>query len=249
MNPLAHFLQSELNKRKAKNNRYSLRAFARALQVEPSALSKFINEQRVPSMKIVNRLLKNLEVSEKEYENIRHWVSQFQMAKKEFISFDEEELENQIQIHHLLVLEGLRLPAFAQSLDRLRQYLRMESTIFFQILQDLEKMNLITCEWGHCRTKTPKAVRVSVPRAITSEKMKSIQIEFLKMAYQALEKTPVQFRHNSTMTVAIPSESLECFVELLNKIKHRINLEAEKRKEQADSVYNFTFAIYPLLRS
>lgn len=59
-------LQSEFAKRCDKNSRYSLRAFARALGIEPSALSQFLSKTRVPSYKMAQKIVKALALSPDE---------------------------------------------------------------------------------------------------------------------------------------------------------------------------------------
>lgn len=54
------YLQGEFEKRKVKNPFYSLRAFARDMDVSPSRLSEAINEKRGISLDMANRLIKKL---------------------------------------------------------------------------------------------------------------------------------------------------------------------------------------------
>jgi len=51
---------SELNRRKAKNPSYSLRAYARDLGISPSYLSKIISGRFPVTDQFVRRLLKNI---------------------------------------------------------------------------------------------------------------------------------------------------------------------------------------------
>ena len=51
-----HFLKNEFELRKSKNSRYSLRAFARDLDLEPSYLSKILRGERKLSLKSWQRL-------------------------------------------------------------------------------------------------------------------------------------------------------------------------------------------------
>jgi len=54
-------LTQELRRRKAVNHRYSLRAFARSLQMDPSTLSKILRGKRELSMSTAFRVANYLE--------------------------------------------------------------------------------------------------------------------------------------------------------------------------------------------
>jgi plasmid maintenance system antidote protein VapI len=62
------FLQDELDKRCKKNPRFSLRAFARTLEVEPSALSKILHGKRALTPKMLMRMASQLGLPEQEIE-------------------------------------------------------------------------------------------------------------------------------------------------------------------------------------
>jgi plasmid maintenance system antidote protein VapI len=62
----AQYLFAELERRKKKNPRYSLRAFAQALQVDPSALSRILSGKQELSLQSCLRLVKQLTMSAEE---------------------------------------------------------------------------------------------------------------------------------------------------------------------------------------
>ncbi len=62
------FLQDELEKRCKKNPRFSLRAFARTLEVEPSALSKILHGKRALTPKMLMRMASQLGLPEQDIE-------------------------------------------------------------------------------------------------------------------------------------------------------------------------------------
>lgn len=60
------FLQDELVRRCKKNPRFSLRAFARTLAIEPSALSKILHGKRALTPKMLQRIATQLGMSDAE---------------------------------------------------------------------------------------------------------------------------------------------------------------------------------------
>jgi transcriptional regulator with XRE-family HTH domain len=56
-------LNADLSKRKQKNPRYSLRAYARFLGLDPSTLSRILAGKQPPSITVVRKLLRKLGLS------------------------------------------------------------------------------------------------------------------------------------------------------------------------------------------
>ncbi len=59
-------LQSELEIRKNKNSSFSLRAFARYLNIHPSYLFKLLNGTNYPSLDLINSIKEKIELSDEE---------------------------------------------------------------------------------------------------------------------------------------------------------------------------------------
>lgn len=57
-------LEAELLKRQSKNKSYSVRAFCRDLQIDPSYLSKVLNKEAALSLKSANKIALKLELDE-----------------------------------------------------------------------------------------------------------------------------------------------------------------------------------------
>ncbi len=80
MDIFINHLRSELEKRKQKNSRYSLRSFARLLNEEPSFLSKILNGKRQLSVQKVWQYGEKLAIPTQELEKI---VSRMAARKKQ----------------------------------------------------------------------------------------------------------------------------------------------------------------------
>lgn len=61
---IVEFLNEELRQRRQRNPRYSLRMFARLVNVDASALSKILKGERPLSLPVARRILKALKVDE-----------------------------------------------------------------------------------------------------------------------------------------------------------------------------------------
>lgn len=69
-NYLIDVLNGDLRKRKLKNPRYSLRAYARFLGLDPSTLSRILSGKQTPSIEVARKLLRKLCLSPQENRKI-----------------------------------------------------------------------------------------------------------------------------------------------------------------------------------
>ena len=67
---LVDFLHNEFERLKGRNPSYSLRSFAKKLQVNPSALSEVMNGKRMPTSRFGGVVSKALKLSETEHQRL-----------------------------------------------------------------------------------------------------------------------------------------------------------------------------------
>jgi uncharacterized protein (TIGR02147 family) len=76
-----HCLQQELERRIEKNPRYSLRAFASSLGVNPGALSQILSGTRYPSYKMAVKILQALALSPEDQNEFFKSIARVQKAR------------------------------------------------------------------------------------------------------------------------------------------------------------------------
>lgn len=64
------YLKNQFDKKMVSNPQYSLRSFARSLEVDPSLLSKILNRKNIPSLNLAQQIIQKLEPQNKEQQNI-----------------------------------------------------------------------------------------------------------------------------------------------------------------------------------
>ena len=64
------FLRDEFSRRKGKHPGYSLRQFARSLQIDATALSRILNGKEVMSIRTTSTVLRNMELDRQEKEKV-----------------------------------------------------------------------------------------------------------------------------------------------------------------------------------
>lgn len=74
-------LEAELVRRSEQNHRYSLRAMARALKLQPGALSQILSGKRVPSLKMAQKILASLEMTPAEQSHFIESLAKVQRSR------------------------------------------------------------------------------------------------------------------------------------------------------------------------
>jgi transcriptional regulator with XRE-family HTH domain len=59
-----------------KNPRYSLRSFAKQLEIDPGALSQILSGKRIPSYKMMQKFVSKLSLTDKQRKIFEHTVAQ-----------------------------------------------------------------------------------------------------------------------------------------------------------------------------
>ncbi len=95
-----NYLQQELERRCQKNPRYSLRSFAKFLEIDPSALSKILNGKRPLGKRLIRRFAYRLGLTQEEtMEFITHFE---QNRTHEMVELEAEKNQHLQQFHERL---------------------------------------------------------------------------------------------------------------------------------------------------
>ncbi|MDG0815805.1 TIGR02147 family protein [Bdellovibrio svalbardensis] len=248
---LAEFLTNEFEKRKNRNIRYSLRAFAKSLNIDAGALLRIMNNKRnaTPSTALI--LLKNLNASQVIQNEIlmelnSRNASSKKSKKMEMNTFFNHEFEKYFDILHIHTMEALNLKQF-QSVE---QTSALAEALGVSLSRTNEAINQLI-DLGAVRIKNGQYDVLyksfsTVPIGFTSDKRKRLQKEFLKKAIDAIDDIPFELRDHSTLTIPISRKDLAAIKLILKNARLRINSLSEKRSKR-DQLYNLSLALYPVV--
>lgn len=249
---LSLLLKNEFEKRKYKNPRYSLRAFAKSLNIEAGALLRIMTNKRLATHTTAVALLKNLNISSDVQTNIlvelenRRKTSSRPSKKNGMNTFSVQEFETYFDILHIHTMESLNLLQFRKvnQLPALAESLGVSLLQLNEVINQLIGIGAVRIVGDQFEVLYKSFS--TVPIGFTSEKRRNLQKEFLKKAHDAIDSVPFELRDHSTLTIPISEKDLNAIKVILQRARARINSISEKRSKR-DQLYNVSLALYPVV--
>lgn len=248
------YLQQILVDRKKTRSNYSLRSFAQSLGMDPSLLSKILSGKRSVSSKLYRKLTEKLSLSPSQVRGFAR-----EMGEKRIYSFSnvsslvkdyQQVTADQFHLisdwYHYALYELVRVKGFKSNVAWIAKALGISRIEAKVALQRLERLGLIKknkkSDW-----KQLSGSITNIKTEFTASALRKLQKQILSMAITALEEVPIQYRDQTSMTMAVDEK-------LLPEAKRRI---AAFRRELSDflqksgqmnRVYHLSVSLYPAMK-
>jgi len=237
------YLKNELDVRIARNPKYSLRAFAKQLQIEPSSLSKLLRGERKFSEQMVIRLCDALNLPDTQIKifldmpQIDHSIPINQVERE--YTFVHLEVETGVWFH-FAILELMNLTFFKHDIYWIAKTLDISSDQTEIALKRLQMVNLLKFENGtFTKTAPPEHGECFV-----SKRDPRGMAQLILKAEESLEGTDKRDRIISGNICCIDTSRLE---EARNKIREfRREMSMFLSEGNKDAVYHLGIQLYPL---
>ena len=250
-------LKQEFQKRKAKNPKYSLRAFSRFLGIDHSNLSAILSGKKkltIQNAKMIGQKLK-LATGEKDVllnslvdEKHRELLAEINPDTEKLVkSRVGEYLENELyevmaSWYYPAILDLSMTDRFQSSADWIASALGLKVSDTVEAIARLETVGLLKRNKG---TLVKASAHVSTrDKTRTTPALKNLQAQVLEKAKAALVDVPIELRTARSTTMAIDPEKLpaakamiEDFISELCKF-----LESGKRSQ----VYQLALSLFPV---
>lgn len=225
-------LRSNFAARCTKNERYSLRAFAKSLGVSHTVLSLVLAGKRTPSKNLCRIVQLQLglklqgadgfsDIGLKPYAEIATWV-------------------------HYAILGMLNFPEFEKSPSWIGKRLGVSSSTAKSALDDLERLGMIKV----FIKKGKKCWLQSVPPiAVVTKKSTPVTRQFIRglltKADESLDTVPFEKRDLTAITFAMAPEDVEFAKERIKCFRRQLCHELESRPNR-QAVYCLALQLFPL---
>lgn len=238
---LTKTLQEELDRRKAKNPAYSLRAYARHLGLSPAQLSQILSGKRSITLKSYRQIAEILKFSPLES---LQFLEELGGPRTQVAITDLQVSDDQFRFisdwWHIGILTLAQIkksrkdPAWIAKRLGISMWQAKEST------QRLERMGLI--DTGDQLRRSSQTIRVG--SAIPSQAIQKSHTQIMQLASDKLPVVPMEERHYSSVTMAVDPVNIPKAKKLIQEFQNR--LESLCEKGETKEVYTFACQLFPM---
>lgn len=249
------FLLDELRRRERNNPAYSLRAFARDLNVSASRLSEVFSGKCGISRKRALDFSKKLRLTSEDEAifidmvDIEHtrsqlsrkWAEERLRAKLlDAKALREEELSALSEWYYLPLIELLQTNNAVSTPEFLASRLGITPEQATKAIETLLEMNLVAWREGRLVPAQPdRSITPTIPTPALREHNK----RYLQMAGNAIENKPLPERDFSTMIMAIDKSKMELAKERIRTFRRELMKELEALPNK-DAVYCLSMGFF-----
>ncbi|MBT3234786.1 MAG: TIGR02147 family protein [Bdellovibrionales bacterium] len=244
-----NLMQQEFESRSRKNPLYSLRAYAKSLDVEPSFLSKLLNQKRKITKNSIYRFGARLGLSPHgirpyldELENSSPLSSKVAERENSYSNIEEDQFNAIADWYHYAILELTKCDDFCSNTQNMAMQLDITYGECLAAINRLKRLGMLierdgalVCADNFTTTKN----------SFTSEAFKTLQCQIIKQSQDALERTPFEERSQSSMTMAINGDQMAQAQKLISKFRRELTniLESGSKKSR---VYQLNISLFPV---
>lgn len=259
------FLQRELMNRCARNPLYSLRSFAKSLQLHPSTLSQILRGIRPITPSNMQKIGLTLGLSPTELDRFAtalHSTHGIQQKKtSESKSFEEQqlrELSGELFLvmsdwYHDAILEFTRLPSFQSNSRWVAKKLGITVSEVNMAVERLQRLEFLKIDesgqWiNQLNNNTAGTNDFMVNSDIISAAFRKLQKQILELSIASLEGVPKSMRSHSSMMVGFNSEDLPAIRTKIKAFRRSILAFCERKESHPQSVYQLAVSFFPITK-
>lgn len=248
--PFRVALQNELLNRCKKNPGYSLRSYARVLNISPSSLSRILRGERKISPEMRSRLGKRLGFAPHQLEQFDLSAPQTTLPEKagttapDYRQLALDGFQVVSDWYHFAILELTRTSGFKPKASWVAKRLGLTVSEVHAAVERLKRLDLLSVEDDGRWTSHAENI-TNINADMRDAAYRKLQRQLLELAIHALEETPIERRNQTAMTMAASSRKLPGAIEIIKKFRRELCAFLEDDNER-DQVYQLSISLFPL---
>jgi len=235
-------VHNELLSRCRQNPQYSLRAFARHIGLAPSTLSMILNGQRGMSLALIRKIGPKLGVTGDELNAYLRAGNENGKDEGRYqqLAFDHFRIIS--DWYHYALLELTAIRGFKPDLKWIAARLGITVADTRLAIERLVRLEMLDTSGGRWIDRSPHVTNLDNPLVASSRRKHQAQV--LRKAAEALEKTAIDERDQSSMIMAIDSSRLAEAKQRLTRFRRE--LTEYLQGGDPDRVYALSLSLFPL---
>lgn len=234
------WLQKQFADRCKKNPRYSLRAFAKNLDIDASSLSQILSGKRKLSKKAIQNICDKLSTSPKELQMFG--LIKNSISDANYLQLDIDTFSVISEWYHYAILELTYVSSFKADPKWIAKKLSITVEETKSAIERLKRLGLLF-EENESLVKSKKLI-TNNGAVNTSGAHKELQKQVISKALRAVDECPASEKDITSMTMAIDTQNIDKARLLIKKFR-RDMCELLEEGEQVQ-VYNLGIQLYPI---
>lgn len=230
-------LKREFDRRKAANKKYSLRAFAKSIDLPPSRLSEFLNKKRFPSQVHLEKINQALGASwNLQLTSINHIENK--------TTFSEEQLEVITNWLYPAILTYLKEKRSGYNTDQLADFFFTSSQNMQNVLNSLQELKLIQKK-ENLYYWQPGPERST--DQISNNALRKFHQKNLDIAKEKIESVPLEERDFSSTIMTIDPSKIDFAKKEIKSFRRKLCTILESGNKT--QVYSLNIQLFPLSKN
>jgi transcriptional regulator with XRE-family HTH domain len=237
-------IQKEFIERCRKNPAYSLRAFAKYLEIDQSFLSKLLKGQRAITRDLSELIGPKLGLKPAD---VKALFESGTASIPGFLSLTDDEFEILSEWHHFAILELSKTDDFDPNPQKIAQRIGVHVEEVKSALERLQRLNFIRITANGIKLLAPNNTWSNTKK--TSSARKKFQRSLLEKSICAIDHIPFELRENASLTIAVNKRRMPEFKEKLKEVRQQLANHFQSSNEKSfDEVYQLTISFFPLTK-
>lgn len=256
-----HLLKEELEQRTKENSKFSLRAFALFLEVDPGGLSKILSGKKLLTPELADKIISKLDLKglkkreflfsmAKSYEDAGrkrkgHIIKKLNLKQRPSEYLGEELSPETYSIiskwYFYAILQLVESKNFVYDINWISEELLIEPKVVKEAIKTLIEQNLLKFEDDKLKRTFAKVH--SGDQYYTNEAFKNRIEEITEKSIFALNNIPVDLRGHNTITMAIDPRKIDIAKVMIREFMGELSSVLETKK---DKVYELQVNLFPL---
>lgn len=241
---LIQHLQKVFLEKTRKNPRYSLRAFAKNLNIDSSTLSALMNGKRPLTPQMAKKILKQADLGDARLKE-KLWFQFLEgsnsEATEDYSILNEMETELVASWEHFAILALLEIPNFHAPTKQISLRLNIPIAIVVDCLSRMEKLGFVQKKkdsWHLLKRN------ITTTTDIPNSALRMANRQYLEKALESLELDGIGDRDITGITCAIDRKKLPEAKKMIREFRRKISTYLESGSKT--SVYRLNIQLFPL---
>lgn len=238
------FLHDILEKRRARNPKYSMRAFARDLGLSAGRLSDILTGRRIPGKELTKRISESLKFTDAEFQYFSDLIERHRVIHSEKAGahqLRDDEFAIVADWEHFAILNLMGTAVFRSEIPWIAERFGISELRVQSALERLKRLGLVAVEGNQLIAVHSK---VTTTHGVPSQAIRTHHQQMLEKGAQSLLQDDPEFRDITSIALAVDPSKLDEARKVIRDFRRKI--ASVLHEGERSEVYALNVQLVPL---